>query len=117
MENKITEQEQSGQKQERFERGKRKIAEGIVSSDKMKKTIIVDVERFARHPLYGKYVRRTTRLWAHDERNEAKVGDVVRVMETRPLSKNKRWRLVEIVRRKAKETQNDTDENKTGSSG
>ncbi|MCX7702884.1 MAG: 30S ribosomal protein S17 [Planctomycetota bacterium] len=76
-----------------------KTLEGVVSSDKMEKTIIVDVERLVKHPLYGKYVRRTMRLWAHDEHNEAKIGDVVRVMETRPLSKNKRWRLVEILRR------------------
>lgn len=73
--------------------------EGIVVSDKMDKTVVVQVERTTRHPLYGKVLRRSTRYKAHDERNECRVGDVVRIMECRPLSKEKSWRVVEIVRR------------------
>ena len=78
-------------------RGHRKVRIGRVVSDKMDKTISVAVERRIPHPLYGKFVRRTSKLYAHDEQNQAGVGDVVKVMETRPLSKMKRWRLVEIV--------------------
>jgi len=78
-------------------RGQRKVREGIVVSDKMDKTCVVAVETLVRHPLYGRTMRRTVRLKAHDEKNECKVGDRVRVMETRPLSKEKRWRVVEIV--------------------
>jgi small subunit ribosomal protein S17 len=70
---------------------------GIVTSNKMNKTISVSIERRVRHPLYGKYVKKTTKLMAHDDKNECAVGDTVRIMETRPLSKNKRWRLVEIM--------------------
>src|SRR6266542_1965543 len=70
-----------------------------VLSDKMDKTVVVSIERRVQHPVYGKMVRRTKRLKAHDERNDAKTGDTVRIMETRPLSKDKRWRLVEIVER------------------
>ena len=81
------------------ERGKRKVMTGTVVSDKMQKTIVVSIERLVKHATYGKYVRRTTRLLAHDEKNEAKVGDVVRFMETRPLSKDKRWRLLDFVQR------------------
>ncbi len=73
--------------------------EGIVVSDRMDKTVVVLVERTTRHPLYGKVLRRGTRYKAHDERNECRVGDVVRIMECRPLSKEKSWRVVEIVRR------------------
>ncbi|MBX6352454.1 MAG: 30S ribosomal protein S17 [Thermoflavifilum sp.] len=80
-----------------MDRNYRKVRVGKVVSDKMDKTIVVAVEERVAHPLYGKTVRRTKRFKAHDERNEAKVGDVVRIMETRPLSKEKRWRLVEIV--------------------
>lgn len=80
-----------------MERSERKIRMGKVVSDKMEKTIVVAVEDSVNHPLYGKIVRRTTKFKAHDENNEAKIGDVVRIMETRPLSKEKRWRLVEIV--------------------
>ena len=80
-----------------MERSERKIRLGKVVSDKMEKTIVVAVEDSVNHPLYGKIVRRTTKFKAHDENNEAKIGDVVRIMETRPLSKEKRWRLVEIV--------------------
>jgi small subunit ribosomal protein S17 len=80
-------------------RSTRKTRIGVVVSDKMDKTIVVAIERRVQHPVYGKMVRRTRRLKAHDERNEAKQGDTVRIMETRPLSKDKRWRLVEIVER------------------
>ncbi len=79
------------------ERKLRKTKTGVVSSDKMDKTITVAVERKVKHPIYGKFVKKTTKFHAHDEKNEAKPGDVVRIMETRPLSKTKRWRLVEIV--------------------
>lgn len=81
------------------ERGLRKVREGIVVSDKMDKTCVVAVERLVRHPLYGRTIRRTVRLKAHDENNECRVGDRVRVMETRPLSKEKRWRVIEILER------------------
>jgi small subunit ribosomal protein S17 len=79
------------------QRSDRKVRTGVVVSDRMDKTVIIRIESQKRHPLYGKTVRRTSRLAAHDEGNEAHVGDVVRVMETRPLSKSKRWRVVEIV--------------------
>jgi small subunit ribosomal protein S17 len=79
------------------ERNNRKTRVGIVVSDKMDKTITVAVEDFVRHSLYGKAVKRTAKFKAHDEENTAGSGDKVRIMETRPLSKNKRWRLVEIV--------------------
>ena len=72
---------------------------GLVVSDKMNKSIIVAIQRQVKHPIYGKFVKQTTRLMAHDEANDAHEGDTVRIMETRPLSKNKRWRLVEIVER------------------
>lgn len=80
-------------------RSSRKTRIGKVVSDKMDKTVVVSIERRVQHPVYGKMVRRTKRLKAHDERNDAKTGDTVRIMETRPLSKDKRWRLVEIVER------------------
>jgi small subunit ribosomal protein S17 len=79
------------------ERGNRKVRVGYVVSDKMDKTAVVKVEDFVRHPLYGKRVKRTKKFHAHDENNECGIGDRVRIMETRPLSRNKRWRLVEIV--------------------
>jgi len=79
------------------ERGLRKKKIGKVVSDKMDKTIVVVIETKVRHPLYGKTVNRTTKFKAHDENNEAKMGDRVLIMETKPLSKDKRWRLVEIV--------------------
>ncbi len=82
-----------------MERGNRKSRNGRVVSDKMDKTIVVAVETKVRHPLYGKTVNRTTKFKAHDENNEAKVNDRVLIMETRPLSKDKRWRLVEIMER------------------
>lgn len=78
-------------------RNQRKVRIGKVVSDKMDKTIVVAVETYKRDPLYGKRVRYTKKFKAHDEENKAKVGDVVKIMETRPLSKEKRWRLVEIV--------------------
>ena len=79
-------------------RGKRKIQVGRVVSDKGEKTISVAVERMFRHPLYGRVIRRTKRYMAHDEENVAHIGDFVRITETRPLSRRKRWRLVEILR-------------------
>ena len=79
------------------ERGNRKTRTGVVVSDKMDKTIVVEIRTRVKHPLYGKIMNRTTRLKAHDEENACGVGDRVRVMETRPLSHDKRWRLVEIV--------------------
>lgn len=82
-----------------MERGLRKVKLGKVVSDKMEKTIVVAVETKVRHPLYGKTINRTTKFKAHDENNDAKIGDIVEIMETRPLSKDKRWRLVEIVER------------------
>ena len=79
------------------ERNMRKTAVGKVVSDKMDKTVVVAIEDSVKHPLYNKIVKRTYKLKAHDENNECKIGDKVRVMETRPLSKDKRWRLVEII--------------------
>ena len=78
-------------------RNLRKIRVGVVTSNKMTKTITVAVERKVKHPIYGKFVKKTTKFHAHDEKDECSIGDVVRIMETRPLSKTKRWRLVEIV--------------------
>ena len=80
-------------------RANRKVRMGTVSSDKMEKTITVSVETVKQHPLYKKTIITSKKYMAHDENNEAKTGDVVKIMETRPLSKNKRWRLVEIVRK------------------
>jgi len=81
------------------ERSRRKFRVGRVVSDKMDKTIVVAVEDFVRHPLYGKAVKRTQKFKAHDENNECRIGDKVRISETRPLSKDKNWRLVRIVDR------------------
>ena len=78
-------------------RGTRKVREGLVVSDKMDKTVVVEVEDRVKHPLYGKVIRRTSKVKAHDEQNSAGIGDRVRLMETRPLSATKRWRLVEIL--------------------
>ena len=80
-----------------MERNLRKTMVGLVSSDKMDKTVVVSVVNNVKHPEYGKIIKRTYKLKAHDENNECRVGDRVRVMETRPLSKDKRWRVVEIV--------------------
>ena len=82
-----------------LERKLRKQRIGVVTSNKMDKTISVSVERKLRHPIYGKFVKKTKKFMAHDENNECRVGDVVRIMETRPLSKLKRWRMIEIVER------------------
>ena len=79
------------------ERNLRKVRIGVVTSNKMTKTVTVAVERKVKHPIYGKFVKKTTKFHAHDEKNECTVGDTVRIMETRPLSKTKRWRLVEVV--------------------
>ncbi|TPW13400.1 MAG: small subunit ribosomal protein S17 [Acidimicrobiaceae bacterium] len=81
------------------DRGARKVREGLVVSNKMEKTAVVAVIERVRHPKYGKFMMRTKKLYAHDETNDANIGDKVRVMETRPLSKNKRWRVVEILER------------------
>jgi len=80
-------------------RGQRKVRIGRVVSDKMQKTVVVEVERLTAHPLYGKRIKRTKRYKAHDEHNQCRVGDLVKIMETRPLSKTKRWRVVEILER------------------
>ncbi len=82
-----------------MERNLRKTRTGKVTSNKMDKTIVVAIENHVKHPLYNKIVKKTYKLKAHDENNECNIGDTVRVMETRPLSKDKRWRLVEIVER------------------
>jgi small subunit ribosomal protein S17 len=82
---------------ESLTRNLRKQRTGMVVSNKMDKTITVKVERRLMHPLYGKFVKRSNKFFAHDEENACNVGDLVRIMETRPLSKNKRWRLVEII--------------------
>ena len=79
------------------ERNLRKMRIGVVTSDKMDKTITVAVERIVKHPIYGKFVKKTTKFHAHDEKQECTIGDIVKIMETRPLSKTKRWRLVEVV--------------------
>ena len=82
-----------------MERNNRKVREGVVVSDKMEKSIVVLVERKMNHPIYGKFLKRSTKFMAHDEKNDCHIGDRVRIMETRPLSKNKCWRLVEIIER------------------
>ena len=82
-----------------MERNLRKTRTGKVVSNKMQKTIVVAVQDHVKHPLYGKIVKRTYKLKAHDENNECNIGDTVKVMETRPLSKDKRWRLVEVIER------------------
>ena len=80
-------------------RNLRKERIGVVTSDKMQKSIVVAVERKVKHPKYGKFVKKTTKFHAHDEKGECGIGDVVKIMETRPLSKTKRWRLVEIIQK------------------
>ncbi len=80
-------------------RNNRKLRDGVVVSSKMDKTIVISIVERVRHPKYAKFIARTKKLYAHDEKNDAQVGDRVRVMETRPLSKQKRWRLVEILER------------------
>jgi small subunit ribosomal protein S17 len=85
--------------EENTTRNARKERVGLVVSSKMDKSITVAIERRMKHPMYGKFVKQTTKLMAHDENNDAGEGDTVRIMETRPISKNKRWRLVEVVER------------------
>ncbi|MCK9401234.1 MAG: 30S ribosomal protein S17 [Bacteroidales bacterium] len=80
-----------------MERNLRKERVGLVVSNKMEKSIVVQIERKVKHPIYGKFVRKTTKLVAHDEQNACGIGDTVKIMETRPISKNKCWRLVEII--------------------
>lgn len=80
-------------------RGLRKERTGVVVSNKMSKSIVVAVERKVKHPIYGKFIKKTTKFMAHDEKNESKVGDLVLIAETRPLSKNKNWRLKQILER------------------
>ncbi len=80
-------------------RNLRKERIGVVVSNKMDKSIVVEIERREKHPIYGKFIKKTTRFMAHDEKNECNIGDTVRIMETRPMSKNKCWRLVEIIER------------------
>ena len=82
-----------------IERKNRKVRSGVVTSDARDKTITVQVERLVRHPLYSRVVKKNTRLMAHDEKNDAHLGDTVEVMETRPLSKTKRWRLIQVIER------------------
>ncbi len=82
-----------------MERSLRKERVGVVISNKMDKTISVSVERRVKHPIYGKFVKKSKKFLAHDESNDVNIGDTVKIMETRPLSKNKRWRLVEIIER------------------
>lgn len=79
------------------ERKLRKTRIGVVSSNKMDKTVTVNIERKVKHPIYGKFVKKTAKFMAHDEKNECSIGDTVRIMETRPLSKNKCWRMVEVI--------------------
>ena len=93
----MTEATETTETQNKPVRRFRKSRTGIVSSDKMDKTITVTILRKIKHPMYGKFVKKSTKLHAHDENNTAGVGDTVRIMETRPLSKTKRWRLVEII--------------------
>jgi small subunit ribosomal protein S17 len=81
------------------ERNNRKVRIGRVVSDKMDKTVVVAVENLMQHPVYGKTIKRTKKYHAHDENNECQIGDIVKIMETRPLSRNKRWRLIGIVRK------------------
>ena len=81
------------------ERGSRKLVTGVVTSDRMQKTIAVQADRLVRHQRYQKYLRKTTTYFAHDEKNEAHIGDTVEIVETRPVSKKKRWRLVRVVTR------------------
>ncbi len=81
------------------DRNRRKLRVGKVVSDRMEKTVVVSIERLVKHPTYGRYVRRRSKFKVHDEKNECRVGDVIRFMETRPLSKEKRWRFVEFVER------------------
>src|ERR1700735_4679095 len=82
---------------EEVKRGKRRVEIGVVTRDKMDKTRRVEIQRLVKHPLYGKYIRRRTICYVHDETNQSKIGDTVKIVETRPISKNKNWRLLKIV--------------------
>ena len=82
-----------------MERNKRKTRVGLVVSNKMQKTIVVAIDRLLRHPRYNRVIKRTSKLYAHDEKNQCQIGDKVKVMETRPLSKLKRWRVVEVLKK------------------
>jgi small subunit ribosomal protein S17 len=82
-----------------IERKLRKTRTGVVSSNKMDKTVTVAIERKVKHPMYGKFVKKTSKFMAHDEKNECSIGDIVKIMETRPLSKNKCWRMVEVIQK------------------
>ncbi len=82
-----------------MERNLRKERTGLVVSNKMDRSIVVEIERKKKHPIYGKFVKQTNKFMAHDEKNDCNIGDTVRIMEVRPLSKSKRWRLVEIIER------------------
>ena len=84
---------------EEVKRNLRKERIGVVVSNKMDKSIVVEIERREKHPIYGKFIKKTSRFMAHDEKNDCNIGDTVRIMETRPLSKRKCWRLVEIIER------------------
>ena len=84
---------------EEIKRNLRKERIGVVVSNKMQKSIVVEIERREKHPIYGKFIKKTSRFMAHDEKNDCNIGDTVRIMETRPLSKRKCWRLVEIIER------------------
>ena len=84
---------------EEVKRNLRKERIGVVVSNKMDKSIVVEIERREKHPIYGKFIKKTSRFMAHDEKNDCNIGDTVRIMETRPLSARKRWRLVEIIER------------------
>jgi small subunit ribosomal protein S17 len=94
-----TEEQTEEQAEPTEERNARKERVGVVQSDKMDKTITVSVRRQMKHPMYGKYLERSSKFMVHDEENDANEGDTVRIMETRPISKNKRWRLVEVIER------------------
>jgi small subunit ribosomal protein S17 len=80
-----------------MERGNRKVRVGVVVSDKMEKTAVIAVERLVKHPVYKKFIKRTSKFKAHDAQNECQIGDLVKIMETRPLSKTKRWRVIEVL--------------------
>ncbi|MFN6118263.1 MAG: 30S ribosomal protein S17 [Actinomycetes bacterium] len=97
--NEAAEATEAAEAAEAAARSARKVREGVVVSNKMEKTAVIAVVERVRHPKYGKFMLRTKKLYAHDETNDVNVGDKVRVMETRPLSKNKRWRVVEVLER------------------
>src|SRR3954451_19751364 len=91
------------------DRGTRRVAVGIVTSDKMNKTRRVEIPRLVKHPRYGKYIKRRTVCYVHDEKNESRIGDTVEIMETRPISKNKTWRLMSVVKKAPEQVVAPTD--------